>query len=144
MIKKFFTIKQPAHLLYKDKETFDFELILGRNYYTNMKNIHVCFPIRFKKSADETANLAADLIPVNNFFAQWVKEIDITKCGTNKSFIPTTTPLEIYRYSEPMQKHVPKDTLNMIQNNLLYSEKAVVCIQRTLTGDYTTTMTQYK
>ena len=31
MIQKTSTIKQPAHLSYKDKETLDFELILNKN-----------------------------------------------------------------------------------------------------------------
>ena len=57
-----------------------------------MKSIHVCFPIRFKKLTNATAKLAADLIPVNNLFAHWVKEIDITRYGTNKRLIRTTIP----------------------------------------------------
>ena len=125
MIQKTSTIKQPAHLSYKDKETLDFELILNKNYYTNMKNVHVCFPIRFKKLTNAAANLVADLMPKNNFFTLWVKEIDITKYGTNKSLIPTATPQEIYRYSESMLKHLPKDPLKMIQNDILFSKKAV-------------------
>ena len=57
LIQKLSTIKQPAYLSYKDKETLDFELILNKNYYTNMKSIHVCFLIRFRKSINATANL---------------------------------------------------------------------------------------
>ena len=57
-----------------------------------MKSIHVCFPIRFKKLTNATGKLAADLIPVNNLFALWVKEIDITRYGTNKRLIRTTIP----------------------------------------------------
>ena len=91
-----------------------------------MKSIHVCFPITFRKLTKATANLAADLIPVNDVFAHWVKEIDITKYGSNKSPIPTKTPQEIYKCSEFMLKHLPKDTLKMIQSNLLYTKKAVV------------------
>ena len=72
------------------------------NYSTSLKSLHIIFPIRFRKLTNAAANLAADLIPVNNFFAHWVKEIDITKYGTNKSLIPTTTSQEIYRYSEPI------------------------------------------
>ena len=76
IIQNISTTEQPAHLIQK-KKTFEFELILNKNYYTNMKSIHVCFPIRFIKLANATAKLAADLIPVNNLFAHWVKEIDI-------------------------------------------------------------------
>ena len=126
MIQKTSMIKQPAHLSYKDQETLDFELTLNKNYYTNMKSVHVCFPIRFRKLTNAASNLVACLMPKNDFFTLWVKEIDITKYGINKSLIPTATPQEIYRYSESMLKHLPKDPLKMIQNDILFSKKAVV------------------
>ena len=49
-----------------------------------------------------------------NIFAHWVMEIGITKHGTNKSLIPTTTPQETYRYPESMLKQLPKDALKLI------------------------------
>ena len=64
-------------------------------------------------------NLDGDIFPVNNIFAHWIMEIDITKYGTNRSFIPTTTPKEIYRYSDSMLKHLPKNSLKMIEKYLL-------------------------
>ena len=48
---------------------------------------------------------------VKNFFAHWIKEIDITKYGTTKQLIPTLTPQEIYQYSDAMLKHLPEETL---------------------------------
>ena len=87
MIQKIFTIEQSAHLSYKDtriKKTLDFELIQNKIYYINMKSVQVYFTLRFKKLINAAANLAAGLIPLNNF-AHWVKEIDITKYGTNKA-----------------------------------------------------------
>ena len=60
------------------------------------------------------------------FFAHWIKEIDVTKYGTNKSLIPTTTPQEVYRYSDAMLKHLPKNAPKMIQKDLLFSKKAVI------------------
>ena len=114
MIQKILTIKQPAHLSHKDKETLDFELIHIKNYYANLKSLHICFPIRFRKLSNAAVKLATDLKSVNNFFAHWVEEIDIAKYGTNKSLIDTTTPQEIYRYSESILKYLPKDVLNMI------------------------------
>ena len=64
LIQKLSTIKQPAYLSYKDKETLDFELILNKNYYTNTKSIHVCFLIRFRKSINATANLGENITAV--------------------------------------------------------------------------------
>ena len=55
-----------------------------------------------------------------------MREIDITKYGTNKSLIPTTTPKEINRYSDSMLKHLPKNALKMIEKDLLYSKEAVI------------------
>ena len=71
-------------------------------------------------------NLDADIYPVNNFFAHWIREIDITKYGTNKSLIPMITPKEIFRYSDSMLKHLPKNALKMIEKDLLYSKKPVI------------------
>ena len=47
MIDKIRTTEQPAHPSYKDKETFDFQLLLDKNQSTNLNSLHVCFPIRF-------------------------------------------------------------------------------------------------
>ena len=94
MIEKIMTIKQPVNTTYSNKEILGFELILDNNYYTNLNSLHLCFPIRFRKLSNAAHNLDADIYPVNNFFAHWIREIDITKYGTNKSLIPTTTPRE--------------------------------------------------
>ena len=44
----------------------------------------------------------------------------------NNSFLSTTTPQETYRYSESMLKHLPKNALKMIQDDLWYSKKDVI------------------
>ena len=89
MIDKIMAIEQTANQSYKDKEIFDFELTLDNKFYTNLKSLHICFLIKFKKLFDATANLDADIYSINNFFSHWVKEIDILKYGTNKSLILT-------------------------------------------------------
>ena len=63
---------------------------------------------------------------VNNFFAHWIKEIDITKHGTTKQLIPTSTPQDIYQCSDDMLKHLPEKALLKIRKNFLFSEKTVV------------------
>ena len=88
MIEKTMTIKQPVDPSNKGKEVLDFELILDNSFYTNLKGLHICFLIHFKKQSNAAANLNADIYPVNNFFAYWIKEIDILKYDTNKSLIP--------------------------------------------------------
>ena len=92
MIEKIMTTEQPVDTKYSDREILHFELILDNNYYTNLKSLRLCFPIKFRKLSNATHNLDADIYPVNSFFAHWIREIDITRYGTNKSLITTTTP----------------------------------------------------
>ena len=49
-------IEQPADTTFKDKETLDFVLILDKNYYANLKSLHICFLVKFKK----LSNIALD------------------------------------------------------------------------------------
>ena len=44
------TKEQVAHPSYKDLETFDFQLLLDKNSYTNLNSVHFVFPIKFKKN----------------------------------------------------------------------------------------------
>ena len=131
MIEKIMTIEEPADMegsiirKYSNKEVLDFELILDNNYYTNLKSLHIHFP-RFRKLTNAVQNLDPNIYLVNNFFVHWTREIDITKYGTNKSFIPTTTPKEIYRYSYSILKHLPKNALKIIEKDLLYCNKQVI------------------
>ena len=119
------TREKVAHPSYKDKEQLDFQILLTENYYVNPSNIHICFPIKIKKKTNNNSDIDGDLIPVNNFFAHWVKEISMTKYGSDKELSPTFTPWEIYQYSDSMLKHLPKDSLKTIQKHLLYSKEPV-------------------
>ena len=116
------TIDQSADPSYTDKEVLDFELILDNNFYTNLKSLHICFPIHFKKLPNAADNLNEDIYLFNNFFVHWVKEINILKYGMNKSLIPISNSQEIYQYSYSMLKHLPKNALKLIENELLYSK----------------------
>ena len=115
-----------AHPSYKDLATFDFQLLLDKNLYTNLNSVHFVFPIKFKQKSDLNADIGADLITVNNFFAHWIKEISIAKYGTNKELTPTTKPQESYQYSDAMLKQLPAKCLKAIENDLLYSKEEVM------------------
>ena len=119
------TREKVAHPSYKDKEQLDFQILLTENYYVNPSNIHICFPIKIKKKSDNNADTDEDLITVNNFFAHWVKEISITKYGSDKKLPPTFSPWEIYQYSDQMLKHMPSNALKTIQKTHLFSKKPV-------------------
>ena len=115
------TREKVAHPSYKDKEQFDFQILLTENY-VNPADIHICFPIKIKKRSDNTADIDSGLITVNNFFAHWVKEISITKCGSDNELSPTFSPWEVYQYSDKILKHLPKDSLKTIEKTDLYSK----------------------
>ena len=91
----------------------------------NFHNLHIVFPLKIKKSTDDYDNLDATLITVNNFFAHWIKEIDIKKLGDDTPVLPATNTVDIYKYSDALLKHTPKKALAVIENDSLYSKKKV-------------------
>ena len=84
-----------------------FQILLTQNYYVNPNDIHICLKIKIKKEANKASNIDADLIIVNDFFAHWVKEVSITKHGSNKESPPTFSLYEVYQYADSMLKHLP-------------------------------------
>ena len=68
------------------------------------------------------------MITVNNF-PHWIKELSITKYGSDKDLPPTFSPWEVYQYSNQLLKHLPSDALKTIQKTLLYSKKPVYFAQ---------------
>ena len=78
-----------------------------------------------KKKTNQNLYIDADLMTVNNFFAHFVKEVSVTKYGSDKELIPTFPTYEIYQYAYPMLKHLPKDALKTIEKTLWYSKKSV-------------------
>ena len=83
------TREKVAHLSYKDMQQLDFQILLTKNYYVNPNSVHICIPTKMKKKSNNAADIDDDLITVNNFFAYRIKEISITKYGTNKELPPT-------------------------------------------------------
>ena len=69
------------------------------------------FPQKIRKKNNAAADIDADLIIMNNFYAHFVTETSITKNGSDKELIPTFSFYEIYQYSEGRRlKHLPMDT----------------------------------
>ena len=102
------TREQPVLLSYKDMENLEFEIILTQNHCTNPNSFHICFPIKTKKSTNVNNDIDDDMITINNFFYHRVKEIKITKYGSDKQLMPTSFLNEIYQYSYSMLKHLPE------------------------------------
>ena len=101
------TKEKVAHSSYKDMEQLEFQIMLTDNYYVNPNSIYLCFPMKIKKSSNEAQDIDLDLITVNNFFGHLVKEISVTKYGSDKELISTFSPYEIYQYSDAILKHLP-------------------------------------
>ena len=111
---------------YKNKKVIEFNVQFTATLYTNFQNVHLCFPIKIKSVVDEDNDITAGTIPVNNFFAHWIKKIDVKRYGDDMPILPLTNTADIYRYSHKLLKHMPKYALKTIQNDLLHSKEKVV------------------
>ena len=70
--------------------------------------------------------MAAGTITVNIFFARWIKEINIVRYGDDVPVLPTTNTVHVYQYSDELLKHMPKEALTTIENDLLYCRDKVI------------------
>ena len=125
MLKDIDTKEQPAHSPCRDMENLGFQIMLTSNYHTNPNSMHICFPVKIKQKSDNDSDIDTDLTTVNNFFAHFVKEINVTKYGNDKQLIPTFSPYEIYQYPDSILKHLPKDALKTLEKTILYSKQTV-------------------
>ena len=90
----------------------------------NFHRVHFVFPLKKKKTNVANDILVTEII-VNNFFAHWIKEIDIKRLDDEIPILPTTSTIDIYIYSDAMLKHLIKKGLKVIENGLLYFQKKV-------------------
>ena len=79
MIYNILTKRKFADSTYKDKQVLEFNINLAKNQYMNFNSVHVCFPIKIKSNADNINDVPVRTIAVNNFFAHWLKEVDIKR-----------------------------------------------------------------
>ena len=122
MLKDIDTREKSAHPSNNDMEQLDFQILLNDNYYINPNSTHICFPMKIKKATNQNSYIDNDLITVSNFFTHLVKEMSITKYGSNKNLIPTFSLHETYQHAGAMLKHLPKDALKTIEKTHLYSK----------------------
>ena len=80
----------------------------------------------FRKKTNKANAIDANMIPVNNFFTHWIKDVNIKRYGDDIAILPINKTLDIYRYSDAMLKHLPDDVLATFQDQLLYSKKRVI------------------
>ena len=111
---------------YSDMQQLEFNLEVVNNHYINFSNMVLCLPIPFRKRTNKAAAIDATMIPVNNFFANWIKDVTVKCYGDDIAVLSINTTLDTYRYSESMLKHMRKDALATFQKELLYSKKRVI------------------
>ena len=97
MLEDIDTREKVAHSSYKDMEELDFQILLMDNYYVNPNSIHLCFSKKIIKSSNESSDIDGDMITVNNFFGHLIKEISMTKYGSDKELVVTFSPYDIYQ-----------------------------------------------
>ena len=111
---------------YPDMQQLEFNLELVNNHYINFSTMVLCLPIAFRKKTNKAAAIDAAMIPANNFFAHWIKDVTVKRYGDNIAVLPINTTLDTYRYSKSMLKHMPKTALATFQKELLYSKQKVI------------------
>ena len=115
MLEDIDTREKIAHCSYTDIEELDFQILLTDNYYMNSNSIHLCFPMKIKKSSNQSFDIDGDMITVNNFFANSIKEISITKYvwkrqRTNPNISSLWNLSVLWRYGETSSKRFTKKT----------------------------------
>ena len=101
ILGKIMTIEQPADTTFSDKEILDFELILDNNYSTNLKSLHLCFPISFRKLSNAAHNLDANIEDRQDKFANQIDSKYVYRiplqyiCDLGKIIFPTKIDLKI-------------------------------------------------
>ena len=87
--------------------------------------------IQITKNATETAQLDADMITVNNFFAHWMADTDIRQYPDDTRILPTNNNVDVCQFAASQLKYLPKDSVKAIKKQLLYSNKPVYLAEET-------------
>ena len=56
--------------------------------------MELVLPIQITKSTTKMAQLDADMVTVNNFFAPWITDIDIREYPDNTRILPTNNAIK--------------------------------------------------
>ena len=111
---------------YSDMQQLEFNLEVVNNHYINFSTMVLCLQLHLEKKTNKANAIDVTMIPVNNFFAHWIKDVTVKRYGDDIAVLPINTTLDTYKYSESMLKHIPKTALATFQKELLYSNKKVI------------------
>ena len=82
--------------------------------------MRLVLPVWFKKFLVQTTDIDDDMITVNNFFTQWLKEINVVRYPVDITILPSNTTVPIADYAANILKHMTDNQLNTIKKTLLY------------------------
>ena len=99
------TKKTYAASTYTDSQMLEFVIEITANHYINFSTMVLCLPITFRKRTNKANAIDNTAIPVNNFFAHWIKDVTIKRYGDDIAVLPVNTTLDTYKFSESMLKH---------------------------------------
>ena len=108
---------------YSDMQQLEFNLEVINNHYINFSTMVLCLPIAFRKKTNKETSIAATMIPVNNFFAHWIKDVTVKRYGDDIAVLPINTTLDTYRYSESMLKYMPEKRSLLFKKNCFTVKK---------------------
>ena len=64
------------------------------------------------------------MLMLNNFFARWLKEIDIRRYPDDVRILPTNNTVEVYNYAAQQIKHLSAKSLDDIKETVLYEKSS--------------------
>ena len=79
----------------RTKRHFELNILLASDMYTNYSSLTIALPIQIKKATNAAADIDGTMITVNNFFAHWLKEVDIKRYPDDIPILPTNNTLDI-------------------------------------------------
>ena len=119
--------KAYAAQTYVDQKTLEFNVILAANTCTNYSSMCIVLLIQIFRNGNPATNIDATLVTVNNFFAHWLKETDITHYPDDVRILPTNNTVNISNYSGEILKHTTAKALDTIKETLLYDKSCFNC-----------------
>ena len=120
-----------ASITYLDKKNLEFILELAANTYSNYSSMELVLPIQITKNTTKMAQLDADMINVNKFFAHWITDIDIRRYPDDTRILPTNNNVDVCQFDASQLKYLPKDSVKTIKKQLLYSNQPVYLAEGT-------------
>ena len=57
----------------------EFNIELTANHYVKFSNMVLCLPVTFRKNSNKQQAIDGDMIPVNNLFEHWIKDVTVKR-----------------------------------------------------------------